>query len=136
MYDVHIDLDRNIIDTSLSGFLSSADVHGYVKAVRTALIMNRFYRGYRLIVDVSGCSIQSQETLRLLSAHIAAMPKAQRIAVVVGDSPASGQARRLFHQPYANFVPTRQEGLSWLLSDKPAAQPARLQSQRGGTEPR
>jgi hypothetical protein len=116
MYSVQIDLDRSIIDTALAGFLSAEDVQGYVRDVQAALILNQFYRGYALIVDVGGCAIQPQATLSALAQHMAAMPKARRIAVVVGTTPAISQVRRLFRQDYARIVPTRQHGLAWILS--------------------
>lgn len=111
---VEYDADSGLIETSISGFLYPADVAGYVKDVQTAAIFNQFHHGYRLLVDVSGCAVQSQETLAAFAKHMASMPKADRIAVVLGGSPGVGQARRLFTQPYARLVNSREEAMAWL----------------------
>ena len=114
MYIVTLDRHNSMIDNTLGGFLLVADVSDYINHVQRLIVLNRLHLGYNLIIDVSGCVIQTQQTLTMLSDHMAAVPKARRIAVVVGASVASGQFRRIFNQEQARLVPDRQRGMAWI----------------------
>ena len=116
MYEVKLEAQDKIIDCRICGLLSPIEAKCYTSEVEKLLIQNQLHRGYRLIVDISKCVIQTQETIATLSGHMIAMPKADRIAVIIGGSLASGQARRLFTQPYARLVSTRQQALDWINS--------------------
>ena len=68
-----------------------------------------------MVIDVSDCLIQQQDTPKAFGAHMASMPKARAIAIVTGSSLARMQIRRLFTQPYARIVATVDEGRAWVL---------------------
>lgn len=50
-----------------------------------------------------------------MRAHMATMPKANALAIVVGSSAARMQVRRLFIQPYARIVATVEDGRDWVI---------------------
>ena len=117
MHTVSLDVGDKILECIIGGLLSPIEVQTYINKVQNIVIENHLHRGYRLIVDVSDCIIQTQETIAAFSRHIVAMPKADRIAVIVGGSLASGQVRRLFTQQYVRLVSSRQQAIDWITSN-------------------
>ena len=79
-----------------------------------AFASNRAKEGYRLLVDIGACKIQSQDVIGAFTTMVAAMPKAQRIAVICGSSMVELQLKRVMNQPYTRCVPNRHAALAWL----------------------
>lgn len=54
--------------------------------------------------------------IEAMGKHMAAMPKASALAIVVGTALARIQVRRLFAQSYARIVASVEDGRAWVLS--------------------
>lgn len=114
MYSIEVERAAQLIEVKLGGLMQAEEVGGYIDDVRRAFVGNGL-RSYVMVIDVSDCPIQTQEMVREMGAHRAAMPKARALAIVTGDSAARMQVRRLFKQPYARIVATVAEGRDWVL---------------------
>lgn len=115
MYDIHIDRTHNLVEATLGGMMTIDEVAAYIVDLKRAFVMNKLH-SYSMIVDVTNCPIQQQSMIQAMGSHMATMPKATALAVVVGSSLARMQVRRLFTQPYARIVSTTEEGRAWVLS--------------------
>lgn len=115
MYSIVVDRTHSVIEATLTGMLTTNEVAAYIVDVKRAFVMNRLH-GYSMVIDVTGCPIQPQDIIRDMGSHMATMPKAHALAVVVGSSLARMQIRRLFTQPYARIVATVEEGRAWVIS--------------------
>ena len=115
MYDIQIDRRHNLLEATLSGMMTVDEVSAYVADLKRAFVMNKL-RSYSMVIDVTNCPIQQQSMVQAMGSHMATMPKAKALAIVVGSSLARMQVRRLFTQPYARIVATIEEGRAWVLS--------------------
>lgn len=116
MYGIHVNASSNLIEIEFKGLLAPDEAAAYIAAVRHAMVTRGLKAGYRMLIVISDCPIQPQDTIKVLAEHIEAMPKASRIAVVTGSSLAKMQMRRLFKQPYARIVSDEVDGRAWVLS--------------------
>lgn len=114
MYKIAIDRARNLVEVTLGGLMTVEEVADYIAELQRQFIANHM-RSYVMIIDVSQAPIQSQEMIRAMGQHMAAMPKAQAIAVVTGSSLARMQIKRLFMQSYSRIVTTIDEARTWVL---------------------
>lgn len=116
MYRIVILPDRNMVDVTMAGLLPIAEIDACINELKAAFLTDRLRAGYRLLLDVSECLVQTQAFMTAMGAHIARMPKASSIAVVAGSRLVRMQVRRLYVQPYARVVATRADGRAWLLN--------------------
>ena len=113
MYKIGVDKENSIIAVTLTGLMALDEVDAYIAALKAAFAQYAL-QDYAMVIDVSGCPIQSQEMIRSMGEHMAMMPKARALAVVTGSSLAKMQIRRLFTQSYARIVTTVSEGHAWV----------------------
>lgn len=107
----------NMIDVKLSGFLTTQDVQAISEDFRGLFAAGKAKPGYRLLVDIGACTIQSQDVMGAFVTLVVGMPKAQRIAVVCKSSMVELQLKRVMNQPYMRCVPDRQAALAWLTRE-------------------
>jgi len=115
MFEIQVDRAHNLIEATLSGMMTIEEVDVYVAELKKLFVAHRL-RAYSMVIDVTRCPIQHQEMIQAMGSHMATMPKADALAVVVGSSLARMQVRRLFTQPYARIVATIEEGRAWVVS--------------------
>ncbi|WP_106514052.1 hypothetical protein [Allosphingosinicella deserti] len=115
MYRIHVDAARSIVEVTLGGLMSVAEVDTYIADLKQEFIAHGL-RDYAMIIDVCACPIQPQEMIRRMGEHMATMPKARALAVVTGSSLARMQIRRLFTQSYARIVATPADARAWVVS--------------------
>lgn len=116
MYHIHVDRAHSLVEATLSGMMTTHEVSAYIDELKRAVVAHRL-RGYSMIIDVTRCPIQQQDMIESMGEHMAAMPKANALAIVVGSALARMQVRRLFAQPYARIVANVEEGRAWVLSN-------------------
>lgn len=116
MYKITIVKSRNLVESKMNGTFSPSMVLDYEAALREHFDDGTLQPGYMMLIDVSGAKIQTQQTICAFIQHVARMPKASRIAVVVGTSVIRMQVRRVLQQPYLRLFDARSEALPWLLS--------------------
>lgn len=115
MFNVSVLPPGTIIESVLSGFFDVAEVEAYADVAEAAIRRcARLPGGYRMLIDVSACQIQSQVVLGAFAEHIARVPRADRLAVVTGSSIMRMQIRRLLGRPYTSLFADRDEALAWL----------------------
>jgi len=114
MYTIKVDEASNQVEVEFSGMVSVDEAALYVFELQRAFIADRLRAGYSIVVDLAECPVQSQATIGAMRAHMATMPKAGAIAVVVGSSPVRMQATRLFTQAYARIVDTPDQARAWI----------------------
>lgn len=114
MYSIRVDRVAELIDVRLSGLMTTGEVTAYIEELKRSFVANKL-RSYSMLIDVTECPIQTQSMIEAMGRHMATMPKATALAVVVGGSLARMQVRRLFTQPYAKIFTDRNEALSWVV---------------------
>jgi hypothetical protein len=111
-----MDASRSLVDVTLKGFLELHEVNDY-----TAELDKRFARAfppgvaYVLLIDISECALQSTAVIDVFRDYIAHFPKAERIAIVSGNSSARMQLNRILMRDYLRFFDFRAEAETWLL---------------------
>ena len=115
MYSIEVDTQASLVEVTLGGIMCVDEVGAYIADLRRTFIAHKL-RSYAMLIDVTGCTIQSQDMIVSMAEHMAAMPKARAIAIVTGSSLARMQVRRLFTQDYARIVATPADGRAWVVS--------------------
>lgn len=124
MYKIEADAARNLVEVILSGMLDPDEVRSYIADLRHTMAAKRIHAGYRLVIDVTTCTIQTQDMIQTMGEQMKAMPKAGAIAIVSASQLARMQIRRLFQQDYARIVKNFEEGRAWVLNrQEPSAEP-------------
>ncbi len=116
MYRIVMDVSHSVVDVTLKGFLELHEVNDYI-AELDARFARAFQPGaaYVLLIDISECALQSTAVIDIFRDYIANFPKAERIAIVSGNSTARMQLHRILVRDYLRFFDFRAEALSWLL---------------------
>ena len=115
MYTITVDADHEVVEVVLGGLMSVEETAAYIADLKRQLMLHRL-RSYAMVIDVSACTIQTQDMIEAMRGHMAGMPKARALAVVTGSSLARMQVRRLFTQPYARITATFEDGRAWVVS--------------------
>jgi len=115
MHIITVDRPHNLVHVVLTGTMTVAEVHAYMDDLGAAMARERIGSGYRIIIDVGGCTIQTQEMIGAMRGRMVSAPKAGAIAVVSGSALARLQIRRLFAQDYARTVATEAAARAWVL---------------------
>lgn len=117
MYRIAVSTPRRLQST-IWGFLDVPEVLEYADhMVATHSRFCRFSPKYRLVIDVSGAKIQSQEVLSAMSRHIASFPPAERVGVIVGLSLNKYQALRLMDRPHVRFADKIDDAQLWAFEE-------------------
>lgn len=123
MFTVAFDPARHLVQATLEGFLDPAEVARYAATVEP--VVRRAARaptGYVILLDLSGCAIQTQEVVAAFQKHVGGVPAARRCAIVTGSSAIRMQVRRVAHGPSRRVFADRAAALDW-LTDAGAARP-------------
>ncbi len=116
MYDVSFDHDAELLAIRWHRIFTPDEVVLYTRDVMRQFLAARFRPGYRLMIDMSACGPQPQETLAALAQHMAPFPKASRIAVVAVSAVLRGQVRRVMTQPYMQLFDDAAAARGWVVS--------------------
>ncbi|WBO22353.1 hypothetical protein [Sphingomonas abietis] len=124
MFNFTIDPHRKLIRTTFSGFLTADEVMEWSRQEQAAVVaMGCGSGGFLLLVDSSGCAIQTQEVIGLFQQLVATSEyKARRIAIMRGSSLTRMQTRRIAgDKDYIGHFETITEAEEWLFADMPRA---------------
>lgn len=114
-FDIQRQPHGDLVTSTLAGFFKVADVAAYADRVEQAIRACIQRRGhYRMILDVSGCAIQSQDVIAAFIGHVQKMPAARRSAVVVGSSIVRMQIRRVMTRPNVEVFETLADAVAWV----------------------
>ncbi|KTT73465.1 STAS/SEC14 domain-containing protein [Sphingomonas endophytica] len=117
MYDIVFERESALLATRWHRIFTPAEVAGYARAVMRGFLEARFHPGYRLLMDMSACGPQPQDTLAAFATQFRSFPRASRIAVVTTPSPvARAQILRRMPQPYLRLFDTAAEARAWVLA--------------------
>lgn len=114
MYQIAVDRERALIRVKHAGFFTVEEVRAYAADLARTFIGAFGARPYSMVIDIADCAIQSQEVIRAFKDHIAAFPKAQRLAVVTGQSLARRQLLRILPRDYLESFETDEQADQWL----------------------
>lgn len=120
MFEIHVLPGRQLIQSTLAGFLGVDEVRDYAREMTSA---HRAWikpgGAYRLVINAKDARIQTQEVLSAFAAHIASYPIAQKIGIVYGASLTRFQILRLVDRPYALETDDLPKARMWALDDVP-----------------
>ena len=116
-FSIELDRPRRAMHVTLSGFFTPEDVARYYAAVHEATAqLGGLPSRQRMLCDITGMRIQTQETVAAFSA-LMADPKYRyrRVAVIIASSLARMQAQRTLGDRQARIFATREEAEAWLF---------------------
>ncbi|MDR6788333.1 hypothetical protein J2Y58_001691 [Sphingomonas sp. BE138] len=116
MYDVSFDQDAHLLAIRWHRIFTPAEVATYTQDVMRGFLAARFRPGYRLMIDMSACGPQPQDTLAAFARHMAPFPKASRIAIVAVGAILRTQVRRVMTQPYMQVFDDPATARAWLTA--------------------
>lgn len=119
-YQIEVLRAGTLVSSTLAGFFSLSDTAAYVEeAERTIQTCFRQHGHYRMLLDVSGCAIQSQDVIAAFIAHVQRMPVSSRSAIVVGSSVVRMQVRRVMDRPNVAVFENLTDALVWVDEESP-----------------
>jgi hypothetical protein len=114
-YNLHADRAPDCIVATLSGFFSLSQVAAYAHDSEQLIRDISIRRGrYRMVIDIRNCAIQSQDVIAAFGAHVAGVPRAHRLAVVVRSAIVRGQIRRIIGRPEIAIFEDLAEAVNWI----------------------
>jgi hypothetical protein len=116
MYDVSLDPDTHLLAIRWHRIFTPAEVATYTQDVMRRFLAARFRPGYRLLIDMSACGPQPQDTLAAFVRHMGPFPKASRIAIVAAGAVARAQVRRVMTQPYLQLFDDPAAARTWVTA--------------------
>ena len=117
MFEVKRHIQYNMVEATLAGFFDTESAGQYFAEVEPLIAKAaQISGGYRMLLDVSGCAIQSQDIMMLFGEHLARVPRSRACAVVTGNAAVRLQARRLMVASTFQTFATRADAIAWLLS--------------------
>jgi hypothetical protein len=118
MFEIHVLPGRQLIQSTLAGFLEVDEVRDYAREMTSAhRAWIRSGAAYRLVINAKDARIQTQEVLSAFAAHIASYPAAEKIGIVYGASLTRFQILRLLDRPYALVTDDLRKAQMWALDD-------------------
>jgi predicted acyl esterase len=114
MYDVEFRREISLLDIKWSGLFTPDTVASYAAFLREQFDRHRFAPGYRLRIDMSSSTVQTQNALRAFREHFANFPRASRIAIIAPSAITRLQVRHEMPQPYLGLFDTPEASLPWL----------------------
>lgn len=124
MFTITIDPHRKLIRSKFAGFLTTDEVAEWSRQEQAAVVAMGCGSGeFLLLVDSSGCAIQSQEVIALFQQLVATSEyKARRIAIMRGSSLTRMQTRRVAgDKDYIAHFEGAAEAEEWLFAGMPRA---------------
>jgi hypothetical protein len=114
-YRLDVRSPGDLIISTLEGFFSLPQVAAYTREVE-ALIgrCSLSHGGYRIVIDISTCAIQSQEVTAAFARHVSSVPRSRRVAVVTRSSIIRMQIRRVIGRPELAVFEHLPEALLWI----------------------
>ena len=124
MFDITFDRHQSLVDATLSGFLALPEVARYAGKVEPIIRRAALVNGsYLMLIDVSGCSIQSQQVVAAFQQHVGGVPRARRCAVVTGSSIIRMQIRRIIGKGSTmRIFGDRGDATTWLIGTERQAE--------------
>ncbi|MEH3123252.1 MAG: STAS/SEC14 domain-containing protein [Sphingomonas phyllosphaerae] len=119
MYSLQFDPTADLLEIRWHRTFTPADVLAYKHELMRRFLDERVRPGHRLMIDMSACGAQMQETLAALAEHMRPFPRASRIAMVAVSPVLRAQVRRVMKQPYMTLFDDAQAARAWLMD--PAA---------------
>lgn len=116
MYDVSFDQETQLLAIRWHRIFTPEEVVAYTRDVMRQFLAAHFRPGYRLLIDMSACGPQPQDTLAALAQHMAPFPKASRIAIVAVGAVLRAQVRRVMTQPYLQLFDDAGAARGWVVS--------------------
>jgi hypothetical protein len=114
-YNLQIGHGSDCIVTALSGFFSLGQVAAYAgEAEQLIREVAARYGRYRMVIDIRACAIQSQDVIAAFGAHVAGVPRADRLAVVVSGAIIRAQIRRIIGRPELAIFENFAEAVGWV----------------------
>lgn len=133
-YHIHVDRERSLLSLTLTGFFGCEDVVAFELAKAAAMAQLGCSPNRHLtLCDISAMKIQPQDVVERFG-MLLADPQfmSRRMAVVLGDSLARGQIRRLILERNARCFADRRSAERWLFEEPVlAVSRPRLQNARG-----
>ena len=114
MYAIAFDHDRNLVDIRWTGLFDGPTVTAYADELNRRFLAEGVKPGYRLVMDMRGCTVQSTDTATAIHGRPGAFPRACRIAIVTTSASARLQVRRFMTQPYLRILDTLADARMWL----------------------
>lgn len=114
-YSLQICSPGDLIVSTLAGFFSLPEVAAY--SAETEALIERCslaHGGYRILIDVSECAIQSQDVTAAFSRHVAGVPRSRRVAVVTTSPIIRMQIRRIVGRPELAVFEDLPEARIWI----------------------
>ncbi|WP_137899360.1 STAS/SEC14 domain-containing protein [Sphingomonas sp. 2SG] len=116
MYAITFRHDLNLLDICWTGLFDEAGVDAYADELLRRFREAGFRIGYRLRMDMSGCSVQPVEAAAAINRRLGNFPRASRIAIVTGSAITRLQVKRFMTQPYLRIFAAAGEALDWLVA--------------------
>ncbi len=116
VYDFTFDRDAHLLTVRWHRYFTPADVVAYGNDYMRGFVAAQFRTGYRLLMDMTACDAQPQDTLVPFMDHMKRIPKASRIAVVATAPMMRNQVTRLMTQPYRQVFDTLAEARRWVTA--------------------
>ncbi|MDO6414880.1 hypothetical protein Q4F19_10855 [Sphingomonas sp. BIUV-7] len=114
-YALETNAAGNRIVATLSGFFGLGQVAAYAQeAERLIRRPSISFGGYRMVIDLTDCAVQSQEVIAAFSQHVAGVPRADRLAVVAGSPIIRQQIRRIIGRPEIAIFEHLPDAMAWL----------------------
>ncbi|KTT73464.1 hypothetical protein [Sphingomonas endophytica] len=115
-YDLDFDRAAHLLVVRWYRMFSPGDVETYGQEYTRGFVAAQFRSGYRLLMDMTPCDAQPQESLALFAAHMKKIPKASRIGVAATAPLLRGQVRRIMTQPYMRLFESPVDARTWVTA--------------------
>ncbi|MCP3735503.1 STAS/SEC14 domain-containing protein [Sphingomonas sp. RP10(2022)] len=117
MYTIAFRPDRDLIDIRWTGLFDGPSVDAYAAELHRRFREEGFAPGYRLLMDMSGCTVQPVEAAAAINRRLGNFPRASRIAIVTTSAITRLQVRRFMTQPYLRIFECAATARDWLTAD-------------------
>lgn len=114
-YSLKVCAPGDLIVATLAGFFNIPQVAAYATDIE-ALIerCSMSHGGYRILIDIVECAIQSQDVTAAFGRHVAGVPRSKRVAVVTTSSIIRMQIRRIVGRPELAVFKDLSEARAWI----------------------
>ena len=114
-YWVSVGPGSDRVDATLAGFFTLDQVAAYVALAEDAIHETvRRFGSYRMIIDIRDCTAQSQDVVAAFAAHVAAVPRSRRLAIVVRSVLTQRQIRRIIGRSEVALFETVAQAIAWI----------------------
>jgi hypothetical protein len=117
MYAIAFDHALNLVAIRWTGLFDEPTVDAYADELLRRFRTEGFRPGYRLSMDMSGCTVQPATAAAAIHARLGTFPRASRIAIVTASAITRMQVRRFMTQPYLRIFDSAVDARRWLVCD-------------------